>query len=158
MKPDTSTTSRSRRATSGSWDRSVSRSGRESSSGGPSGNWPSSLAGTRGFACGGFDTSGSLTRRTPRRACGSTGLSHLGLTILAVLGLMLARPDVRDQAGSHAGDGCEHRAFPQPDDRLGAVSHPDRAAAGHLGGMRSHEVEPSGAAARTAQPRRLTTS
>ena len=85
-------------------------------------------------------------------------LSHLGLTIAAVLGLVLARPEVRLQAGSHAGDGCVHRDFPQPDDRLGEVSHPDRAAAGRLGGMRSHKVEPSRCCRENSQPRRLTTS
>ena len=52
---------------------------------------------------------------------------HLGLTIFALVGVVLAVPP-SDESHADDGHGRADRPLPCADDRVGAVSHPDRAA------------------------------
>ena len=60
-------------------------------------------------------------------------LPHLGLTIFAAIGLVLAPPSLRKQAPADDGDGRLDCTLSCPDDRVRAVSYPDRAVPGDLG-------------------------
>ena len=102
-------------------------------------NWPSSLAGTLGCARR-FSYFWLFDETNPKTRVWIYRLSHLGLTIAAAVGAVAGAAGDAASPGSHAGDRGQHRAFPQPDDRLGSVSHPDRAAPGRLGRKRPDEV------------------